>query len=78
MTRQVTDVRGGIVHVNEHTGFADGAHEVRSETLAFRSETVLRADLAAAGFTAERIYGGWHREPVGRGVGEFVVLARRL
>ena len=40
---QVTDVRGGIVHFNEHTVFADGTREVRSETLAFRTETVLRA-----------------------------------
>jgi hypothetical protein len=75
---EVTGVRGDVVHFTEHTVFVDGTHEVRSEKLAFRTEAVLRADLATAGFRAERIYGGWHREPVGHGVGEIVVLARRL
>ena len=75
---EVTEVRGGIARFNEHTVFADGTSAVRSEALAFRPEAVLRANLATAGFETTRIYGGWHREPVGRGVGEFVVLARRL
>ncbi|HEY9477926.1 MAG TPA: hypothetical protein VIQ26_05790 [Microbacteriaceae bacterium] len=75
---EVTEVRGGIARFNEHTVFADGTTAVRSEALAFRPEAVLRANLATAGFETTRIYGGWHREPVGRGVGEFVVLARRL
>lgn len=75
--RTLRDVRralrpGGLL------AFADGAHDVRSETLAFRTEAVLRANLATAGFETERMYGGWHREPVGGGVGEFVVLARAL
>ena len=46
-------------------------------TLRFRTEDELRTSLAAAGFVVEHVFGGWDREPVGAGDGEFLVIARR-
>jgi len=80
---EVTDVAespdGGVTTVTfeDHGVLPGGGHEVASASLAFRTEDRLREDLARAGFTVEHIYGGWHREPVGEGVGELVVVARR-
>lgn len=74
---EVTEVADGIVTFEEHGVFPDGAHEVTTAQLAFRSHERLRADLAEAGFAVEHVYGGWEREPVGQGVGELVVVARR-
>lgn len=74
---EVTRVADGIVTFDEHGLFPDGTHEVTTASLAFRSEQRLRDDLARAGFVVERVHGGWHGEPVGRGVGELVVVARR-
>lgn len=67
-----------LVHLAEHTLLPDGTHVVDDGELVFRSEARLRADLAAAGFVVEQVYGGWERQPVGEGVGELVVLARRV
>lgn len=36
----------------------------------------VRSSLDAAGFAVENIFGGWHEERVGEGVGELVVVAR--
>ncbi|MFI0975664.1 class I SAM-dependent methyltransferase [Streptomyces sp. NPDC021093] len=44
-------------------------------TLRFRTETEIRDSLRTAGFTVDRIHGGWRREPVGAGDGEFIVIA---
>lgn len=70
---------GGITVVTfeDHGVFPGGAHEVTTAELAFRGEALLRDDLNRAGFTVEHVYGGWHGEPVGAGVGELVVVARR-
>jgi hypothetical protein len=46
-----------------------------SATLRFRSESVLREALGAAGFVVDRIYGGWDRDPIGHPDGEFLVVA---
>ncbi|MEU8890208.1 hypothetical protein [Streptomyces sp. NPDC048442] len=46
-----------------------------SATLRFRTETEIRDSLHAAGFTVEQMYGGWRREGVGAGDGEFIVVA---
>ncbi|MGY1750038.1 class I SAM-dependent methyltransferase [Modestobacter sp. SYSU DS0511] len=67
----------GLVDLVEHRRLPDGATQAESSVLAFRTEEELRADLTAAGFTIERVHGGWHGEPVGSGVGELVVVARR-
>jgi SAM-dependent methyltransferase len=74
---EVTRVADGIVTFDDHGVFPDGAHEVTTASLAFRSEQRLRDDLAMAGFVVEHVYGGWDGEPVGQGVGELVVVARR-
>ncbi|GAA4829585.1 class I SAM-dependent methyltransferase [Luteimicrobium xylanilyticum] len=67
-----------LVHLAEHALLPDGTHAVDAGELVFRSEARLRADLAAAGFVVEQVHGGWERQPVGEGVGELVVLARRV
>ncbi|WP_410811869.1 class I SAM-dependent methyltransferase [Micromonospora sp. 067-2] len=73
---EVTGVRDGVVSFTHHYGFADGEKLSSSATLRFRTEAQLRDSLGAAGFTVDTIHGGWHREPVGQGDGEFVVSAR--
>jgi SAM-dependent methyltransferase len=73
---EVTSMVDGAVSFTLHYAFPDA--ELRSDaTLRFRSEAELRRSLEAAGFVVERIFGGWHGEPVGHGVGEFVVVASR-
>ena len=42
----------------------------------FRTPDAVRHSLEDSGFTIEQMYGGWHRQPVGQGVGEIVVVAR--
>jgi SAM-dependent methyltransferase len=73
---EVTSMVDGAVSFTLHYAFPDA--ELRSDaTLRFRSESELRRSLEAAGFVVEQIFGGWHGEPVGHGVGEFVVVASR-
>jgi hypothetical protein len=43
--------------------------------LRFRSEGELRRSLTGAGFTVDAVLGGWHRQPVGAGDGELLVVA---
>jgi len=76
VTTEVTAVRGGAVSFRRHYTFPDGLTLHSDSTLGFRSEEVVRASLATAGFVVERVDGGWDREPVGAGDGELVVLAR--
>ncbi|MEH1168068.1 class I SAM-dependent methyltransferase [Micromonospora sp. CPCC 205539] len=72
---EVAGVRDGAVSFIHHYHFADGEALLSSATLRFRSEAQLRDSLAAAGFTVEAIHGGWHREPIGQGDGELLVIA---
>ncbi|MFJ8039231.1 class I SAM-dependent methyltransferase [Kitasatospora sp. NPDC096147] len=74
---EVTSVRGALVDFTHHYVFPDHGELLSTATLRFRPEEELRADLAAAGLTVERVHGGWGGEPVGAGDGEFLVLARR-
>lgn len=74
---EVTAVRDGAVNFTHHYTFPDGKELVSTATLHFRTEEEVRSSLQVAGFTIERMYGGWHREPVGMGDGEFLVIARR-
>ncbi|TNH27570.1 class I SAM-dependent methyltransferase [Micromonospora orduensis] len=73
---EVTGVRDGVVDFIHHYHFADGTELRSSAALRFRTEAQLRDSLCRAGFTVTHIHGGWHREPVGQGDGEFAVLAR--
>jgi hypothetical protein len=76
MWTEVVDVGGGLVSFVHHYAFP--REELLSEaTLCFRTESDLRASLAQAGFRIEGIYGGWERQPIGAGDGEFLVIARR-
>ncbi|MFI2646419.1 class I SAM-dependent methyltransferase [Micromonospora fulviviridis] len=74
---ELTEVRDGLVGFLHHYLLPDGT-EVRSPgTLRFRTEAELRAALAGAGFTVERVLGGWAGEPAGASDdGELIVLAR--
>lgn len=75
---EVTGVRGELVRFVHHYRFpAVGEALTASATLRFRTEEGLRSSLAAAGFGVEDVFGGWECEPVGRGDGEFLVIARR-
>jgi hypothetical protein len=72
----VTDARDGVVTFTHHFDLPDG-EAVSTSTLRFRTADDLRASLVATGFTVDEIYGGWSRQPVGRGDGEFLVVAHR-
>ncbi|SCG35989.1 Ubiquinone/menaquinone biosynthesis C-methylase UbiE [Micromonospora echinaurantiaca] len=73
---EVTAVTGGVVSFVHHYLFPGGDELLSSATVRFRTEEELRGALRAAGFTVERIHGGWGGEPVGQGDGEFIVQAR--
>lgn len=73
--------------VDEATGLVDfGAHEVDAQgheqqkraRIRFRAEEDLRSLLANAGFTVDEVFGGFKKEPVGRGVGALVFTAHRI
>lgn len=67
----------GLVAITEHRLLADGNREFEDAVLAFRSEEQLRNDVASAGLCLDSVFGGWHREPVGCGAGELIVVAHR-
>ncbi|BDP40435.1 methyltransferase type 11 [Deinococcus aetherius] len=74
---EVTEVAGELVTFLTHYIFSGGKEELFSlGTLRFRPEETLRSSLERAGFEIEHIFGGWQREPVGQGDGEFIVIAR--
>jgi hypothetical protein len=51
---------------------------MRSDTtLRFRDEATLRRSVVDAGFTIDRVQGGWRGQPVGAGDGELIVVAKR-
>lgn len=73
---KVDRVSGGRVTFTGYTHFlASGETVMDRSTLRFRTEAELRRSLAAAGFEVDAVFGGWHRERVGEGCGELVVLA---
>ncbi|PWR08250.1 class I SAM-dependent methyltransferase [Micromonospora acroterricola] len=72
---EVTGVREGAVSFTHHYHFPDGEELLSSATLRFRTEAQLRDSLSTAGFTVDHIHGGWHREPVGQGDGELLIVA---
>lgn len=74
---EVTDIVGDVVTHAIHYRFATGEEIVSTATLRFRSADELRTSLTIAGFEIEYIFGGWQREAVGEGDGEFLVVARK-
>lgn len=74
---EVTEVAGELVTFLHHYTFSGSREELLAQgTLRFRPEETLRSSLKRAGFEIEDILGGWNREPVGQGDGEFIVVAR--
>ena len=73
----VTEVAGDTMSHTIHYRFGNGDELASNATLRFRTETELRSSLASAGFTVDAIFGGWNREAVGDGDGEFLVVARK-
>jgi 2-polyprenyl-3-methyl-5-hydroxy-6-metoxy-1,4-benzoquinol methylase len=80
----VTDIRqtgsygGTVVTFAAHNVWSNPPeHQVLEETLQFRSQAELTADLAAAGLTVTDIDGGWHGEPVTDEARVLVVTAVR-
>jgi SAM-dependent methyltransferase len=74
---EVTAVRDGRVSFTMHYRFPDGEELLSTATLRFRTEDEVRASLQGEGFDIEQVYGGWNRQPIGMGDGEFLVLAVR-
>lgn len=75
---EVTQVSGELITFVHHYQFTGSDQSLQSQsTLRFRSEEKLRSTLHAAGFQIKQIYGGWQRETVGQGNGEFIVVAWR-
>jgi SAM-dependent methyltransferase len=74
---EVTDRRGAVVCFSHHYELSNGETLRSDSSLCFRSEARLRQSVAGAGFTIERVSGGWHGQPVGAGDGELIVVARR-
>jgi SAM-dependent methyltransferase len=72
---EVTDVEDGLVSIVHRYEFDDGEELDADAALRFRDEDEVRTALAAAGFAVEAFYGGWRRQPVGKGDGELLVLA---
>lgn len=71
------ELSGPLVTFVHHYSFSASPEERLSRaTLRFRTEETLRSSLGRAGFEVEHLFGGWHREPVGQGDGEFIVVAR--
>lgn len=60
-----------------HTILPDGDHLWTDETLRFRSQAEIETSLADAGFTIERRWGDWERNPLTPERREMIFLARR-
>ncbi|MEA3055411.1 MAG: hypothetical protein QOD30_843 [Actinomycetota bacterium] len=71
----VTSVVGDVVTFEVDTTLPGGERRFGASEYRFRSAGALRTSLADAGFRVDELYGGWHDEPVGHGVGEIVVVA---
>ncbi|SNY32595.1 class I SAM-dependent methyltransferase [Paractinoplanes atraurantiacus] len=73
---EVNDRNEGTISFTHHFAFTESDELISEATLRFRSEEELRADVEAAGFDVDRVYGGWAREPAGLGEdGELIMVA---
>lgn len=75
VVQETSDATGTTVVLHGHTVMPDGEHLVTPETLRFRDQDRLAADLAAAGLAVRSTWGDWDRSPVGDGTLELIVLA---
>ena len=75
---QVADVRDELVFYDIHYRFlASGRELLSSNVLRFRPQAVLTQALFDNGFSVERVYGDWDRQPVGPTTPELIFAARR-
>ena len=74
---EVTQHTGDIVRFSHHYRFPHGDTRRSDSSLRFWSEARIRQSVVDAGFTIERVHGGWRGEAVGAGDGELIVTARR-
>lgn len=74
-TEVMADEDGVVAYTHDYA-FPEGEELQSAASLRFRTEEELRRSLRHAGFTVEAIHGGWGREPLGSGDGEFLVIAR--
>lgn len=73
----IPELKGEVVSGTERYVFDDGEVLTSHAALRFRPEQSVRDAVHEAGLRVSAIYGGWNREPVGRGDGELIVLADR-
>jgi SAM-dependent methyltransferase len=73
---EVTQRLGDVVSFSHHYRFPHGDTRRSDSSLRFWSEARIRQSVIDAGFTIERVDGGWRGEPVGAGDGELIVVAR--
>jgi len=67
----------GLVTLTERRVCNGSTEETEISVLAFRTEVQLRHDLTSAGFTVDRIHGGWAYEDVGHGNGELIAISHK-
>lgn len=75
-TTQVNE-ETGVVDFCAHEIGPDGIERVECGPIRFRSEDQLRAMLNEAGLAVDEVFGGYHGEPVGQGVGTLTFTAHR-
>lgn len=75
-TTQVDEETGVVVFAAHEIG-PDGIERVERGPIRFRSEDQLRAMLIEAGLAVDEVFGGYHGEPVGHGVGTLTFTAHR-
>lgn len=74
---EVTGHTDNLVSYSRHYRFADGVVLRSDSTLRFWDDSRLKQSVTDAGFTIERLHGGWHGEPVGASQAELIVVASR-
>ncbi|MGO3136149.1 MAG: class I SAM-dependent methyltransferase [Agrococcus casei] len=72
------DEPAGLVDFGAHEVDAGGHEHVTADRIRFRSEEHLRSLLGEAGLVVDEVFGGFDRQPVGRGVGTLVYAAHRI
>lgn len=72
---ECTEPEDGCITMTGHRRLRRNIEETYTSVLAFRSEAQLREDIATAGFSIERVNGGWNGEAVGSQQGELIVIA---
>lgn len=71
------DEKAGLIEFCAHEVGPDGIERMECGPIRFRSEDQLRTMLNEAGLVIDELYGGFKNEPVGKGTGSLVFIARR-